>query len=142
MKGPGAVFAFCISVAPCGGSAWPRKNKKIPGTGVWNLRKRSSREEPALHMPALSDKSRRISRDTSVPFIISFVCRMCLPQPRGAWALLGRHGEKQCPEMGIRCPEMGTSGLEALPHRMGTCRSSMGSWDGCSWAEEVREAMT
>lgn len=59
-----------MSVTPCG-SAWPKKKeKKIPVTGAWKLRKRSSREEPGLYVPAFLIKAGGISRDTSVPFVI------------------------------------------------------------------------
>lgn len=104
MKGPGAVVCVCISVTPCGGSAWPRKN---PSRRCLEAEEKEQQGRARPSCASLSDKSRRISRDTSVPFIISFVCRMRPPQPRGAWALLGGHGEKQCPELGAKVPRTG-----------------------------------
>lgn len=92
------------------------QGKKIPVTGVWKLRKRSSREEPGLHVPAFLVKAGGISRDTSVLFIISFVCRMHPPQPRGVWALLGRHREEQCPELGTKVPRNGDEVALRLCH--------------------------
>lgn len=92
------------------------QGKKIPVAGVWKLRKRSSREEPGLHVPAFLVKAGGISRDTSVLFIISFVCRMHPPQPRGVWALLGRHREKQCSELGTKVPRNGDKVALRLCH--------------------------
>lgn len=85
----------------CGTLWWLRK-KNFLVTGVWKLRKRSSREEPDLHVPAFLIKAGGIPRDTSVPFMILFECRMHPMQPRGVWALLGRHREIQSPELGTK----------------------------------------
>lgn len=96
---------MCISVTPCGGSAWPRKN---PSRRCLEAEEEEQQGRARSSCASLSDKSRRMSRDTSVPFIISFVCRMHPPQLREAWALLGGCGEKQCPQLGTRCPQLGT----------------------------------